>query len=58
MNNTQNNELVPAENVSDAWNMLTLQPLCSNDERYVDCSTARGTDVVKKLSAELYLPNS
>lgn len=49
---------VPAENVWDAWNMLTLQPLLAGDTRYADCSAARGINVVKKLCTELRLHSS
>lgn len=44
---------VPATNVWDAWKMLTVEPLLADDPRYVDCSTARGTNVVERLDATL-----
>jgi ABC-type lipopolysaccharide export system ATPase subunit len=55
VNNLQNNVLSPAENAWDAWEMLTLEPLHANDPRYLDCSAARGIDVVQKLQIELRL---
>ena len=53
----QNTVLTPADNVRDAWRLLTLEPLreAANDSRYVDCSEARGTNVVGKLSDFLSL---
>jgi hypothetical protein len=47
--------LSPAENAWDAWERLTLEPLHANDPRYLDCSAARGIDVVQKLQIELRL---
>jgi hypothetical protein len=47
--------LTPAKNAADAWNMLTLQPLPSNDKRYLDCSGVHGINAVQQLTAELQL---
>ncbi|MBI1922741.1 hypothetical protein HYR99_00675 [Candidatus Poribacteria bacterium] len=53
MMNALQKDLTPAENVWDAWNMLTLDPLRANDPRYVDFSSARGMDVAGQLHTEL-----
>ena len=53
MNNILDNS--PAKNAWDAWEMLTLEPLHANDIRYVDCSVARGINVVQKLHTALRL---
>jgi hypothetical protein len=51
-----NNTLSPAENASDAWRMLTLEPLTDpNDPRYVDFTEARGVPVVRQLETKLRL---
>jgi len=55
MNHVSNQQLKPAQNVADAWNMLALTPLPVNDPRYFDCSEARGVNVAQKLFAELKL---
>lgn len=49
--------LTPAKNAADAWNMLTVEPLPSNDKRYLDCSVVRGINVAQTLSAQLQLCN-
>lgn len=55
MNNLQNKVSSPAKNAWDAWEMLTLEPLHANDPRYLDCSAARGIDVVQKLHTAIRL---
>ena len=49
----QNKQQKPAENVLDAWDMLDVVPLPTNDNRYVDCSQVRDSNVVKKLANKL-----
>ncbi len=41
----------PAENLKDAYNAVGLAPLESGDERYVDCSEARGGEDMVGLLA-------
>lgn len=52
---SNHNQLKPAQNAADAWNMLSLTPLEVNDSRYYDCSKARGVNVAQKLFNELKL---
>ena len=55
MNDGQNDVSVPANNARDAWRRLTLEPLRAVDPRYVDCSAARGTNVIDTLYTSLDL---
>lgn len=52
---SHHNQLKPAQNAADAWDMFTLAPLKVNDSRYYDCSKARGTSVTQKLLMQLKL---
>ena len=55
MEDLNKNKQIPATNIYEAWDRLDVVPLPTNDCRYVDCSGARETNVVKELVKRLRL---